>query len=389
MPVTMLRLCPEPSIFAIVLLLSLRCLRFPRLRACFAGAIGVPSNQSAADKLAAMPKTNGWGLIGTGRIADDRMLPGINAFAGNKLIAVVSRDQSRADSFAKKFRAKHAYTRFEDMLANPDVSVVAIHTPNSLHAEQAIAAARAGKHVFCDKPMATSSADARRIIEACEKAGVRLGVNFHNRFMPSFIDTRRLIETEAIGKVLLVQLEASPGARTGTRDTTWRVNADMAGLGTTMSIGVHVYDVLRFLLSSEIETVSAFFDTPRGVTEETNLSMLRFANGVAAQVSVHEKAPHPHNDFVIYGSKGRITGRGLTRSRSGGELQVLTADGKTKVTAYPAINAHAACVADFSRALLEGRAPSPTGIDGLRSVELTEAMARSAWDGVHVSLSAS
>jgi hypothetical protein len=174
MPVTMLRLCPEPSIFAIVLLLSLRCLRFPRLRACFAGAIGVPSNQSAADKLAAMPKTNGWGLIGTGRIADDRMLPGINAFAGNKLIAVVSRDQSRADSFAKKFRAKHAYTRFEDMLANPDVSVVAIHTPNSLHAEQAIAAARAGKHVFCDKPMATSSADARRIIEACEKAGVRL-----------------------------------------------------------------------------------------------------------------------------------------------------------------------------------------------------------------------
>jgi 1,5-anhydro-D-fructose reductase (1,5-anhydro-D-mannitol-forming) len=335
-----------------------------------------------------MAKTNGWGLIGTGRIADERILPAINAFSGNKLVAVVSRDAARASAFAKKFRAQRACTRFEDLLENPEVTVIAIHTPNALHAEQAIAAAQAGKHVFCDKPMATNAADAQRIVEACEKAGVRLGVNFHNRFMPSFIDTRKIIDDGAIGEVRLVQLEASPGARTGTRDATWRVDAPMAGLGTTMSIGVHVYDILRFLLSSEVEAVSAFFDTPRGVMEETNLSILRFENGVAAQVSVHEKAPHPHNDFVIYGSKGRITGRGLTRSRSGGELHVLGADGKTKVTAYPATNAHAACVADFSRALLEGRAPSPSGIDGLRSVELTDAMARSAWDGIHVRLGA-
>ena len=335
-----------------------------------------------------MAKTNGWGLIGTGRIADERILPAINAFSGNKLVGVVSRDAARAKSFATKFRAKNAYTRLEDLLANPDVTVVAIHTPNSLHAEQAIAAARAGKHVFCDKPMATSAADAQRIVDECEKAGVRLGVNFHNRFMPAFIDTRRIIESGEIGEVRLVQLEASPGSRSGSRDKTWRVDAPMAGLGTTMSIGVHVYDILRFLLSSEIESVSAFFDTPRGVMEETNISMFRFASGVVAQVSVHERAPNPHNDFVIHGSKGRITGRGLTRSRAGGELHVLGADGETKVTPYPATNAHAACVADFSRALLEGRAPSPSGIDGLRSVELTDAMARSAWDGVHVRLDA-
>ena len=103
-------------------------------------------------------RINGWGLIGTGKIADDRIFPGINAFAGNKLVAVVSRDPARADAVARKFGAQHAYTRYDDMLRNPDVTVVAIHTPNSLHAEQAIAAARAGKHVFCDKPMATSVA---------------------------------------------------------------------------------------------------------------------------------------------------------------------------------------------------------------------------------------
>jgi 1,5-anhydro-D-fructose reductase (1,5-anhydro-D-mannitol-forming) len=329
----------------------------------------------------------GWGLIGTGRIADERILPAITA-CGDKLVGVVSRDAGRGAEFAKKHGAQHAYTRFEDLLTNPDVNVVAIHTPNGQHAEQAIAAARAGKHVFCDKPMATAVADAQRMIDACDAAGVKLGINFHNRFMPSFIETRRIVSRGEIGEVQMVQIEASPGARPGGRSGTWRVDADMAGLGTTMSIGVHIYDILRYLLDSEIATVSALFDTPRGVTEEINLSMFRFANGVLAQVSVHEKAPHPHNDFVIYGSHGRILGRGLTRSRAGGEMQVIGSDGKTRTIEYPATNAHAACVADFSKTLQQNRAPSPSGIDGLRSVELTEAMARSAWDGVHVRLNA-
>lgn len=153
-----------------------------------------------------------------------------------------------------------------------------------------------------------------------------------------------------------------------------------------MSIGVHVYDILRYLLASEIATVSAFFDTPRGVMEETNLSMFRFANGVIAQVSVHEKAPLPHNDFVIHGSKGRISGKGLTRSRAGGVLEVVTTAGTTRSTEFPAMNAHAASVAAFSEALLQGRDPVPSGIDGLRSVQLTDVMARSAWYGVHVRL---
>ena len=270
---------------------------------------------------------NGWGLIGTGRTADERILPGINALAGDRLIAVVSRDQARADTIAKKFGAQHAYTSYDDMLRNPDVTVVAIHTPNSLHAGQAIAAARAGKHVFCDKPMATSAADAERMVQECENAGVKLGVNFHYRFMPCFVETRRIIAGGEIGEVQIVQIEArSPGGRF----TTWRGVPVMAGLGTTMSTGVHIYDILRYLLSSEIATVSAFFDTPCGVMEEANMSMLQFSNGVIAQASVHEKAPFPYNDFVIHGNKGRITGKGLTRSRMGGELQVTTADGKTR-----------------------------------------------------------
>jgi 1,5-anhydro-D-fructose reductase (1,5-anhydro-D-mannitol-forming) len=333
-----------------------------------------------------MTRRNGWGLIGTGRIADERILPGINAFAGNELAGVVSRDASRAAGFARQFGARQAYTRYEDLLRDPAVTVIAIHTPNALHASQAIAAARAGKHVFCDKPMATHVADAQRIVTECEQAGVKLGVNFHNRFMPCFVDCKRVIDSGEIGEVRLVTIEASPGARSEERQGTWRLDPAMAGLGTTMSIGVHIYDILRYMLSSEIETVTALFDTPRGVMESVNLATLGFRNGAMAQVSIHERTPYPHNDLVIYGSRGRITGRGVTRSRASGEIEVHVGEGRVRRTQYPVINAHAACVADFSAALLEMREPAASAVDGLRSVELTEAMARSAGEGVHVRL---
>src|SRR5262245_51560923 len=102
-----------------------------------------------------MGKMNGWGLVGTGRIADDRILPGINACKAKTLIGICSRYQGRANTSAAKFGARHAYTSYEAMLRDPELTVVAIHTPNSQHADQAVAAARAGKHVFCDKPLAT------------------------------------------------------------------------------------------------------------------------------------------------------------------------------------------------------------------------------------------
>jgi 1,5-anhydro-D-fructose reductase (1,5-anhydro-D-mannitol-forming) len=326
----------------------------------------------------------GWGLIGPGRIADTAMAPAINALPESRLVAVVSRDRTRAEAFAKKHNAAHAYTDYPDMLRDPAVDVVLITTPNALHADQVVAAARAGKHVLCDKPLATSAADAGRAVEECRTAGVRLGINFQTRHQACFEETKRLIDAEEIGTVLVAQVEVSAGSAPLRG---WRTDPALAGLGSVNNIAVHAYDLLRYLLSSEVTEVMAMFDSGRtGRLETLALTLLRFENGTMAYVNANQKTPNYQADIDIYGTRGRIVGDHLTRPGLDGELRVLTEKGET-VTPYSNADAYRRTVAAFNDAILHGREePRASGLDGLRSVQLTEAIARSAREGVLVEL---
>jgi predicted dehydrogenase len=118
-----------------------------------------------------------WGIIGIGSIVNSSMGPGMLNDSHSEIVAVTSRDQDRADAFVEKFGAKVGYTDYDEMLANPEVDAILVTTPNSQHPHQVIAAAKAGKHVLCDKPMALSVADAVREIEACRAAGVKFDGN--------------------------------------------------------------------------------------------------------------------------------------------------------------------------------------------------------------------
>jgi 1,5-anhydro-D-fructose reductase (1,5-anhydro-D-mannitol-forming) len=329
--------------------------------------------------------TLGWGIVGIGRIADGAMAPAITELPDCELAAVISRDQGRADAFAAKHGAKRAYTDYDQMLSDPAVQAVLITTPNALHPAQALAACRAGKHVLCDKPLATSVAEAAQVVEAFDKAGLKLGINFQTRHHACFQETKRLLEAGVIGDVLIVQAEAGPG-RAGLGS--WRADAELAGLGTVYNIGVHVYDLLRYLLRAEVTEVSAMFDTGRERRLETAaLTLLRFDNGVLAYVNVNQIVPHYQADIDIYGTKGRIVGDQLTRPWQDGELRVLTEEGE-KVTRYSNKDMYVRTVEDFARAVIEGGQPNPSGIDGLRSAQLTDAIARSAREGRVVELSA-
>lgn len=321
----------------------------------------------------------GWGVIGIGNIVRSTVAPAMVAEPECDLVAGVSRDQGRADDFAREFGARFAYTDYTQMLANPEVEAVFIATPNAFHSGQVIAAAAAGKHVLCDKPLANNPADARAAVEACSGAGVKLGVNFHNRHLPWVRDVSRLIADGVIGRVEMVQLQVASGPR---HYDNWRADPEMAGLGSVHNVGVHGLDFLRVLLGSDPIEVMAMFDvTPgSGAVEMLALIQLRFGNGALVQYNANERLRDPLNDIVIYGTEGRIAGRSFTRSRSDGELAVLTASGET-ITRYPAPEAHRLSLAAFTSAVLRGEEPNASGLDGLRSAQICEAIDRSAREG--------
>ncbi len=321
----------------------------------------------------------GWGIIGTGGFAGSATAPAIRSLGERgSLAAVVSRDQGRADAFAAQHGARRAYTDYADLLRDRDVDIVYISTPNAQHAEQAIAAARAGKHVLCEKPLALSVADARRMVEAFEAAGLKLGTHFQTRHHTAFVETKRLLAQRAIGDVILVQIEVSSGANPF---RSWRADPQLAGLGSINNIAVHPFDLLRYLLGSEVTEVTAVTDVGRSAElEHMVLALLRFQNGTLAYVNANQKVPNFQPDIDIYGTAGRIVGADTTRPFRVGELRVLTAAGE-QATKYSSMDAVVRSVAAFNEAVAHDREPNASGLDGLRSVQLTEAVIRSAREG--------
>jgi len=325
----------------------------------------------------------GWGIVGPGRISDTQMAPGINASEDSFLQAVVSRDQARAEAFAAKHNAARALTSYEEMLADPKVDVIFIGTPNAQHAEQAIQAMRAGKHVLCDKPLATRVEDAERVVAVASETGRKLGTGFMSRHHPANQEARRLIASGAIGDVLVIQAEFSPGA---TAPVSWRTERELAGAAALYNVTVHPLDLVPYLTGAEVAELVAMNDcAPGDWFDLLNLVLLKLDNGTLAYVNGNQKVPDPQPDLDVYGTKGRIVGIRTVRPNFVGELRVKVGDEETVAT-YDGRDAYHREIHAFNRAVLEDREPDASGLDGLRSVQVTDAVLRSVREGVRVSL---
>jgi 1,5-anhydro-D-fructose reductase (1,5-anhydro-D-mannitol-forming) len=330
-----------------------------------------------------MSDTLGWAIVGLGRIAETQIAPAIGAAPNSTLVHVVGRDQERTAEFAARHGATHAGSDYPRALADPEVGAVYIATPNALHAQQVIAAAQAGKHVLCDKPLGLTVADAERAAGACAEAGVRLGVMFQTREHEGMRRVRALLTSGAIGDVVVAQIEMSAG-RTGLAG--WRVDPALAGAGSVTNIGVHGYDLLRYLLGSEVCQVGAMLDPqPDRALETTALVILRMRSGTLAYVNANQSVPQHRADLVLYGTTGRITGQNVTRPDRQGTITVTT-QGDTEEFAVSSTGAYAKTLSDFATAVLAGTQPSPTGADGLASVRIVDAIGRSAREGRIITL---
>lgn len=330
----------------------------------------------------------GWALISTGRHADQKIAPAINATPDAELVAVYSRDRGRAEAFAQRHGAKAAYDTLDTLLQDTRVDAVFVCSPNALHASHTLQAARAGKHVLTEKPMATTLDDAIAMVRGCREVGVKLGVGFHLRQHPVHREARRLLVEGVLGTVALIQGQWGFGVRGQVVPTPrpplqqwWEDPALIGGASTMMGTGVHVVDLLRFLLGQDIVEVAAIADGQhaRQPLEQLLAMSLRLASGPIATVCCGRRLPDSRNDLTIYGSHGRLTGIGTLWEKREGALEVVSDTvNKTETIAPDPLANYIDELTDFHRALVEDRDPAATGSDGLRAVQVTLAMIASA-----------
>lgn len=314
-----------------------------------------------------------WGLVGLGRIAQTEIAPALSRLPGHMLSVVVSRDPAKADAFAKEHAAGRGTTSYEGMLADPEVDAVYVATPNFLHVDQVVAAAEAGKHVLCDKPLGMDAAEAQRAVDACHRAGVGLGMMFQTRRFGGVGEMADLIRSGAIGRPVLAQVEMGAGGR---QPAGWRQDPTLAGLGAINNMGVHAFDLLRFLLGAEVAEVGAMVDRGGGAMDLTATVLLRFDSGTIAYVNANHPVRDPQDDIVVYGTEGRIVGRNISRPGRRGRWVVTTADGR-RGTDASSEDGYAATLDAFARAAASRTVPTPSGLDGLRSMQLTDAITES------------
>ncbi len=333
----------------------------------------------------------GWAIISTGLHPDNKIAPAINATPEANLVAVYSRDLDQAEAFAQKHGIPAAYASMDSLLQDSRVDAVFLCSPNFLHAQHALQAAAAGKHVLSEKPMTTTLEDAVAMVRGCRDQGVTLATGYHLRTHPGHILAREAIRQGALGNLSLAQGQwgfgvrgdTAPPPRTGRRQW-WEDPELIGGAAALMGTGVHVVDLLRFLLGQEVTEVAALTDgqTAERPLERMATVTLRFGGGTLATVCCGRLLPDSKNDFAIYGTKGRITGRATLWESRQGRVEVVS-DTVNRTAVYPAdyLANFIAEIQDFQQAVELGREPVASGMDGLRVVEVTLAMIESAKTG--------
>ena len=302
-----------------------------------------------------------WGLIGAGDIAERRVAPALAGARESWLVAVSRRRADLADAFAQRFGAR-VHADWRDLVRDAEIDAVYIATPVNLHAGMTIAAAEAGKHVLCEKPMALTVAECDAMLRAAESAGVKLGVAYYRRLYPVVQRIARLLAEGAIGVPVLAQADAF-GRFEPSPDfpREWLLDPAQAGGGPMMDFGCHRIEVLLSLFG-EVAAVGA----QRGnvvydrAVEDTAIATLRFPRGPMGIVTVTHAAEEPRDSLDIYGSRGSIH----LESLNGEVLRLIRSGVETRESHPHADNAHLPLVEQFNDALRTGGEPLIDGAMG-------------------------
>jgi predicted dehydrogenase len=335
----------------------------------------------------------GYGIIGAGWILPNHAI-GVRALRdeGVELTAIADVDAGRARRAAEEFGARAWHADYRELLARDDTHMVSLCLPHHLHRAVAVEAARAGKHVLCEKPLALGVEEADAMIAAAREAGVHLGVVFQHRFDPPFRRLHRAVADGAFGRILLAQaFHQCPNQTAAEFRDPWRERSQTVGGGVLTMQTIHFLDILLWCLGP-VESVAARVDAlvlARDI-EDSGAAVLRFNSGTLGTVLSTEAASTERISRIeVHGTMGDAVWenqRWLRWQPDAGYAEPSLPDDEPRLGDGERARllfgtGHVKQIADFVACVRRGLPPSITGEDGRHATAVVQAMYESSRTG--------
>jgi 1,5-anhydro-D-fructose reductase (1,5-anhydro-D-mannitol-forming) len=325
-----------------------------------------------------MTKGTRWGLIGATTIAREWMIAAIRA-EGGEIAGVMSTNAERGAAYAAEHNIPLATASLDELFDKVDAVYVA--TTNDLHYGQTLGAARAGKHVLCEKPLALTLVEAREMVAACRAAGIVMATNHHLRNAATHRAMRAAIQEGRIGRPLFARVCHAvylPEHLQG-----WRIKDPKTGAGVVMDITVHDADTLRFVLGDDPVAVTAMTQSAgmgESGIEDGVMGVARFKSGLLAHFHDAFTSRYAKTAFEVHGSEGSLFGADCMTQRPIGSVTLRNAGGEALLPLVQE-NLYERSVRNFHAATRGEGAPSATGEDGVRSMAMALATLEAARTG--------
>lgn len=319
------------------------------------------------------------GVIGCGAIAQRRHLPEYAARKDVEIVAVCDFHLSRAQEVSEMFGGKKAYDRHEELLADKDIEAVSICTPNHLHAAVSIEAMKAGKHVLCEKPMATTMKEAEAMVTAAKENGVFLMVGHNQRLMPIHQKAKEILQGGSLGKVLSFQTvfgHSGPENWSIDGEKSWFFQKEAAIVGAMGDLGVHKADLIRWLLADEITEVSALYGSLHktiAVDDHAILLMKTQKGAVGTLTASWTYYPNEVNHTLLYCEKGTLKigvdpKFGVIVEHMDGRIDQFHLD-KVQTNDLGG-QTNSGVIDHFIEGIVSGKGPEINGEEGLRALKV-------------------
>ncbi len=335
-------------------------------------------------------KRVGYAVVGLGRISQRAILPAFRHSKRAKLVAVVSGDAEKAQRLAAEFgaRAWHTYDDYDRCLANPDVEAVFVATDNASHAPFSVRAARAGRHVLCEKPMATTVGECRQMIRTCREHNVRLMIAYRKYFEPASQALKNLVASGKLGQLKIIHSAFTFTLAPGKRGAAWHLDSRASGGGALVDVGIYCVNAVRWLTGAEPVEANAYSWSEdrkhfRDVEESIGFQ-LKFPDSLFVQASASFGAARATFLNVI-GEKGWAA---LDPAFTYDEERRLFGkiEGRWFEKRFKVIDEFALELDAFADCIRRGREPEPNGREGLRDVIVMQAIYQAAREGKWLSI---